>query len=80
MAAPSFVINHYFLQLYANCCSKRFCAVSLLSTIAITNHTFNTLIINAYLSTDYGTPDSNNAFIEAVAELDVFLIFQSYDR
>ena len=32
-----------------NCCSKQFCAVSLLSTNAISNYTFNTLIINAYL-------------------------------
>ena len=40
-----------------NSCSKRFCAVSLLSrsTNAISNYTFNTLIINAYLPTDCGT-------------------------
>ena len=60
-----------------NCCSKRFCAVSLLSTNAISNYTFNTLMISAYLPTDYGTPDSNNAFIEFVPELDGFLMSQS---
>ena len=63
-----------------NCCSKRFCVVSLLSTNAISNYTFNTLIINAYLPTDYGTPDSNNALIEAVSELEGFLMCQSYDN
>ena len=50
-------------------------ATHLLSTNAIINYTFNT---NAYLMTDYGNPDSINAFIEAVAELDVILLSQSY--
>lgn len=63
-----------------NSCSKRFCAVTLSSINPVTNCTFNTLIINAYLPTDYGTPDSNNAYIEAVTELDGFLLSQSYDN
>ena len=62
VAAPSFVENHF--PHMVNSCSKRFCALTLSATNPVTNCTFNTLIINAYLPTDYGTPDSNNAYIE----------------
>ena len=41
-----------------NSCSKRFCAVTLSDTNPATNCTSNTLIINAYLPTDYGSLDS----------------------
>ena len=62
------------------CCSKHFCALTLTLTNPITNSTFNTLLINVYLPTDYNTCDSNNAFLETVAELDGFISSQSYDN
>ena len=62
------------------CCSKRFCALTLTLTNPITSSTFNTLLFNVYLPTDYNTCGSNNAFLETVAELDGFISSQLYDN
>ena len=37
------------------------------------NSILNTLLINVYLPTDYGTSDSNNAFLESLGELDAII-------
>ena len=37
------------------------------------------LIINVYLPTDYGTIESTTTFHETIAELEGFLLTQSYD-
>ena len=57
--------------------AKCFCAVSLAtdSTHSGSYHTLG-LIVNVYLPTDYGTHDSNNAFLESLAELDGFISAQ----
>ena len=59
--------------------AKRFCAVSLASDCTH-GGSYHTLIVNMYLPTDYGTHDSNNAFLESLAELDGFISAQSFDN
>ena len=36
--------------------------------------------VNVYLPTDYGTPDSNNVFLECLGDLDGFISTQSFDN
>ena len=60
--------------------SKRFCAIALTFTNSVSNSPFNTLLINVYLSTDYSTPESNNSFLETLAELEGFISSYSYDN
>ena len=49
------------------CNSKRFCA-RYFSLCSPGNPHLNTLLINVYLPTDYGTNDSNNAYLESLCE------------
>ena len=46
----------------------------------INNSIFNTLLLNVYLPTDYGTLDSCNSFSESLAELEGFISSHSYDN
>ena len=62
------------------CCSTRFCALSLTTYSSSNNSIFDTLLINLYLPTDYGTLDSNNAFLESLGKLDGFISTQSFDN
>ena len=57
-----------------------FCALSLALCGPCGNSILNTLLINVYLPTDYGTSDSNNAFLESLGELDRFISMQSFDN
>ena len=45
-----------------------------------TNHSLSTLPINVYLPTDYGTPESNAAYLDCLCELDGFISAQSFDN
>ena len=56
--------------------SKRFCALS----ISKHTSTFITFLINVYLPTDYGTSDSNQAFLDSITELKGFISAQSFDN
>ena len=60
--------------------SRRFCAVSINLPDLNSNSNHVILLINVYLPTDYGTSDSNNAFLEAVCELEGFIATQSFDN
>ena len=60
--------------------SKRFCTISLRLCDPTSNSIINTLLINVYLPTNYNTDDSNNAFLESIAELDGFISAQSFDN
>ena len=57
-----------------------FCAPSLALCGPCGNSVLSTLLINVYLPTDYGTSDSNNAFLESLQELDGFISMQSFDN
>ena len=59
------------------CNSKCFCALSLALCGPCGDCILSTLPINVYLPTDYGTSDSNNAFLESLGELDGFISMQS---
>ena len=41
---------------------------------------FNTLLINVYMPTDYGTVDSYNAYLETLSELEGFISNQTFDN
>ena len=60
--------------------STRLLAISLCLCDPTSNSIINTLLINVYLSTNYNTDDSNNAFLESIAELDGFISAQSFDN
>ena len=63
-----------------NCCSNRFCAVNLTLPDTNTDCPQSTLLVNVYFPTDYGTPDSDAAFLECLGELDGFISAQPYDN
>ena len=49
------------------------------STRVANRESVSILIINVYLPTDYGTIESTTTFRETIAELEGFLLTQSYD-
>ena len=69
-----------YLHIQVKTTSKRFCAVSLRLPDLNSNSYHNVLLTNVYLPTDYGTSDSNNAFLEALCELEGFIAAQSFDN
>ena len=58
------------------CNSKRFCALYF-SLCSPGNPHLNTLLINVYLPTDYGT---NNAYLESLCELEGFISTHPFDN
>ena len=60
--------------------SKRFCAIFLRLLDPSINSIINTLLINVYLPTNYNTDNSDNLFLETIAELDSFISAQSFDN
>ena len=59
------------------CDTKRFCAILLITHCS--RSCLHTLIVNVYLPTDYGTPDSNSEFLECLSKLDGFFAAQSFE-
>ena len=72
IANPSHLLLH--------CCSKHFCAVNLTTHVIDSNQSLCTLLLNVYLPTDYGTLESNDAFLDCLCELDGFISAQSFDN
>ena len=62
------------------CNLKSFCALSLAWCGPRGNCILNTVLINVYLPTEFGTSDSNNAFLESLGELDRFISKPSYNH
>lgn len=69
-----------FCITYVQNTSKCFCSFFMNLYFPSINSCLNTLIINVYLPTDYGTLDSENAYVDALGELDGFSSSQSYDN
>ena len=64
---------------HLNSCSTRFCALMLNLLNMCSQQSVSILIINVYLPTDYGTIESTTIFRKTIAELEGFLLTQSYD-
>lgn len=62
-----------------NSCSTRSCALMLNLFNTCSQQSVSFLIINVYLPSDYGTIESTTTFCESIAELEGFLLTQSYD-
>ena len=62
-----------------NSCSTRFVHLKLNLLNMCSQQSVSILIINVYLPTDYGTIESTTTFHETIAELEGFLLTQSYD-